>query len=51
MIDSATEQEQEIIKLLSEGYNQSEIARKLDVSQSTISRKIKKFKKFLSEHA
>lgn len=51
LIDSATEQEQEIIKLLSEGYNQSEIARKLDVSQSTISRKIKKFKKFLSEHA
>lgn len=51
LIDSATEQEQEIIKLLSEGYNQSEIARKLDVSQSTISRKIKKFKNFLSEHA
>lgn len=48
LIDSATEQEREIVRLLSEGYNQSEIARKLGVSQSTISRKIKKFKNFLS---
>ncbi len=51
LVDSASDQEREIIKLLSEGYNQSEIARKLNVSQSTISRKIKKFKKFLSERA
>lgn len=51
LIENSTEQEREIIKLLSEGYNQSEIARTLGVSQSTISRKIKKFKKFLSERA
>lgn len=51
LVDSASDQERRIIKLLSEGYNQSEIARKLGVSQSTISRKIKKFKKFLSERA
>ena len=46
--DSANEQESAIIKLLSEGYNQSEIAQKLGVSQSTVSRKISKFKQFLS---
>lgn len=51
LVDSASDQERRIIRLLSEGYNQSEIARKLGVSQSTISRKIKKFKKFLSERA
>lgn len=48
LIDSATEQEREIISLLSEGYNQTEIAKRLGVSQSTISRKVKKFKSFLS---
>ena len=47
LLDSATEQERKIITLLSEGYNQSEIARKIGVSQSTISQKISKFKKFL----
>ena len=51
LIARSTYQERKIIKLLSEGYNQSEIARKLNISQSTISRKIKKFKKFLSECA
>ena len=48
LIDSSTEQEREIIGLLSEGYTQSEIAERLGVSQSTISRKIKNFKNYLS---
>lgn len=48
LIDSSSEQEREIIGLLSEGYTQSEIAERLSVSQSTISRKIKKFKNYLS---
>ena len=51
LIDSATEQEREIISLLSEGHTQSEIAKRLGVSQSTISRKIKKFRNFLSADA
>ncbi|MDE6019666.1 MAG: helix-turn-helix domain-containing protein [Ruminococcus sp.] len=46
--ESASEQEKEIIDLLSKGYSQSEIAQKLGVSQSTISRKVTKFKNFLS---
>lgn len=46
--ESASEQEKEIIDLLSAGYSQREIAQKLGVSQSTISRKVTKFKKFLS---
>lgn len=48
LMDNSTEQEREIIAMLSKGYNQSEIARELGVSQSTISRKVKKFKDFLS---
>ena len=48
LIDSASEQEREIISLLSEGYNQTEIAKRLGISQSTVSRKVKKFKSFLS---
>lgn len=48
LINSATEQEREIISLLSEGYNQTEIAKRLGISQSTVSRKVKKFKSFLS---
>lgn len=46
--ESASEQEKEIIDLLSAGYSQREIAQKLGVSQSTISRKVTKFKNFLS---
>jgi len=42
--ESASEQEKEIIDLLSAGYNQCEIAQKLGISQSTISRKVTKFK-------
>lgn len=48
LVDSASEQEKEIIDLLSAGYSQREIAQKLGVSQSTISRKATKFKNFLS---
>lgn len=48
LIDSATEQEREIISLLSEGYTQTEIAKQFGVSQSAISRKVKKFRSFLS---
>ena len=42
------EQERKIIAFISEGYSQSGIAQKLYVSQSTVSRKISKFKQFLS---
>ena len=41
--------ERKMIELLISGYNQTEAAQKLNVSQSMISRKIAKFKKFLSE--
>ena len=40
LLENANEQERKIIALLSERYNQSEIAQKLGVSQSTVSRKI-----------
>jgi len=48
LLESSSEQEREIIRLLSEGYNQGEIAKMLGISQSTVSRKISKFKKILS---
>ena len=48
LLENTNKQERKIIAMLSEGYNQSEIAQKLGVSQSTISRKISKFKQFLS---
>lgn len=46
--ESVSEQEKEIIDLLSAEYNQCEIAQKLGISQSAISRKVTKFKNFLS---
>ena len=48
MLENANEQERKIIALLSKEYNQSEISQKLGVSQSTVSRKISKFKQFPS---
>lgn len=48
LINSATEQERKIIGLLSEGYTQTQIAKQLGISQSTVSRKVKKFQIFLS---
>lgn len=41
--------ELEMFKLLISGYNQTEIAQHLNISQSNVSRKITKFKKILSE--
>lgn len=38
----------EIFKLLVSGYNQTEVAQQLNVSQSNVSRKITKFRKILS---
>lgn len=46
--ESCDEKELIILKMLSEGYTQREIAQKIGVSQSAISKKLTKFKKFLS---
>lgn len=49
IIENANEQEKQIIKMLSEGYNQSEIANKLGVSQGTVSKKISKIREAYKE--
>ena len=48
LLENANEQERKTIELLLEGYRQSDIAQKLGISQSTVSRKVLKFKQFLS---
>ncbi len=48
LLEGSSEQKREIISLLSKGYNQSEFAIWLGVPQRTVSRKVSKFKKFLS---
>ncbi|MCM1060480.1 MAG: LuxR C-terminal-related transcriptional regulator [Eubacterium sp.] len=45
IIEKADEQEKQIIKMLSEGHTQAEIAKKLGVSQGTVSKKIGKIRK------
>ena len=42
IIEKADEQEKEILKMLSVGCTQSEIAKQLGISQSTVSKKIAK---------
>ena len=44
-IEKADEQEKQILKMLSIGYTQSEIAKKLEISQSTVSKKLAKIRK------
>lgn len=45
IIENADEQEKQILKMLSTGYTQSEIAKKLEISQSTVSKKLAKISK------
>lgn len=44
IIDNANEQEKAILKMLSEGYTQSEIAKDMGISQSTVSKKLTNIK-------
>lgn len=44
IIDNANEQEKQIFKMLSEGYTQSEIAKEIGISQSTVSKKLTKIR-------
>ena len=48
IIDDADEQEKKIIAMLAEGLNQSEIASRLGISQSAVSKKIGKTKNKIS---
>lgn len=48
IIDDADEQEKKIITMLAEGFNQSEIASRLGISQSAVSKKIGKIKNKMS---
>lgn len=45
IIENADEQEKQILKMLSTGYTQSEFAKKLGISQSTVSKKMAKIRK------
>ena len=45
IIENADEQEKQILKMLSIGYTQSEIAKELGISQSTVSKKLAKIRK------
>lgn len=47
-IDDADEQEKKIIAMLAEGLNQSEIASRLGISQSAVSKKIGQIKNKIS---
>lgn len=44
IIENANEQEKQILKLLSVGHTQSEIAKELGISQSTVSKKLAKIR-------
>lgn len=45
IIENADQQEKQILKMLLIGYTQSEIAKKLEISQSTVSKKLAKIRK------
>ena len=44
IIENANEQEKQILKLLSVGHTQAEIAKELGISQSTVSKKLAKIR-------
>lgn len=50
VIEKFNEQEKKIIKMLSEGYTQSDIAKELGVSQGTVSKKVGKIKEALKDN-
>ncbi len=50
IVENTDEQDKRIIQMLSEGHTQSEIAKELGVSQSTVSKKIKKIREALKDN-